>query len=264
MKSDVHDEIIQRLDGIERDEGVRILFACESGSRAWGFASADSDYDVRFIYVHPRDWYLSIEDRSDVIERPIDGVHDFSGWDLRKALRLFRKSNPPLLEWLGSPFVYRERGETARALRTLMAQRYSPRACAYHHLHMARGNVREYLKGDEVLTKKYLYVLRPLLAIQWIERQFGVVPTEFGTLVERLVPGGALRSAIDDLIERKRLGSEISRGPKIAPIGDFIEAELERHESNLALPIGSPPTAEELDAIFREALESAPATPPSR
>ncbi len=82
------------LAEIEAQENVRIVYACESGSRAWGFPSSDSDYDVRFIYLHPLEWYLSIEKRRDVIERPITGVLDVNGWDLRKALQLFRKSNP--------------------------------------------------------------------------------------------------------------------------------------------------------------------------
>ena len=105
----IRKEVLRRLDAVEREEDVRVLYACESGSRAWGFASPDSDYDVRFIYVHRPDWYLSIVDRRDVIERPIVDEYDLSGWELRKTLRLFRKSNPPLIEWLGSPIVYRER-----------------------------------------------------------------------------------------------------------------------------------------------------------
>ncbi|MCE9610243.1 MAG: nucleotidyltransferase domain-containing protein [Chthoniobacter sp.] len=104
-------EVFQRvrhaLAQVEAERNVRVLFACESGSRAWGFASRDSDYDVRFLYVHRRDWYLSVEDRRDVIEQPIADDLDVSGWELRKALRLLRKSNPPLLEWLKSPVVYR-------------------------------------------------------------------------------------------------------------------------------------------------------------
>ena len=151
---------------IERTEGVRLLYACESGSRAWGFASTDSDYDVRFLYLRPREWYLSIdvERRRDVIERPIDGLLDINGWDLRKALGLFRKSNPPLLEWLHSPIVYLDRHGVAERLRALLEQYYSPTACFHHYYHMAKGNYREYLKGEEVKLKKYL--LKQLLIYQ--------------------------------------------------------------------------------------------------
>ena len=105
--------ILSHLREIETTENVRIVYACESGSRAWGFPSADSDYDVRFLYVHPLEWYLSVDVKRDVIERPLQGGLDISGWDLKKALQLFRKSNPPLLEWLGSPIVYLEQYSTA-------------------------------------------------------------------------------------------------------------------------------------------------------
>ena len=106
-RNELHQRVRNELARVESECQVRVLFACESGSRAWGFASLDSDYDVRFLYVHRRDWYLSVEDRCDVIEEPIADDLDVSGWELRKALRLLRKSNPPLLEWLKSPVVYR-------------------------------------------------------------------------------------------------------------------------------------------------------------
>ena len=121
--------INQALDHVEADDDVAILLAVESASRAWGFPSSDSDYDVRFVYVRPPDWYLSIdlEARRDVIEYPLKDNIDLSGWDLRKALRLFRKSNPPLLEWLQCPIVYRERcsfaAPTARNVARLLLRR---------------------------------------------------------------------------------------------------------------------------------------------
>lgn len=144
------DVIRARLLEIEAWSEVRVLFACESGSRAWGFPSKDSDYDVRFLYLHPIDWYLSIEERRDVIELPIDEQLDINGWDLRKALKLFRKSNLLLYEWLGSPIVYTEPFSTAARLRELAGVYYSPAACIYHYLHMAQENYREYLKGEQV------------------------------------------------------------------------------------------------------------------
>ncbi len=155
------------LAEIEARENVRIVYACESGSRAWGFPSADSDYDVRFIYLHPLEWYLTIADKRDVIEEPITGLLDVNGWDLRKTLQLFRKSNPPLFEWLNSPIVYLEKYSVASRLRSLLAVYYSPRACAYHYLQMARGNFREYLQGDQVWVKKYFYALRAVMAVNW-------------------------------------------------------------------------------------------------
>ena len=135
-----------------------------------------------------RDWYLSVEDRRDVIEQPIADDLDVSGWELRKALRLLRKSNPPLLEWLKSPVVYRHDPVFAAEFGALAAEFYSPRRCFAHYLHMAFGNWRDYLRGrEEVSLKKYLYVFRPLLACRWIERQLGQVPMLFAQLVESVL-----------------------------------------------------------------------------
>lgn len=253
----IREEVRTRLREIEDEESVTIFFACESGSRAWGFPSADSDYDVRFLYAHPHHWYLSIdlERKRDVIERPIADALDINGWDLRKALQLFRKSNPPLLEWLQSPIVYREETTVASRFRDLIPVYYSPRKARYHYLHMAQGNYRDYLKGEEVWIKKYFYVLRPLLAILWIEADLGAVPMEFEILVERLVASPSLRQAIDELLAVKRAGEEVGRGPRIAPISDFIEQELKRLASTRVEDNRPKPDVEALNQFFREALD---------
>jgi predicted nucleotidyltransferase len=250
------DRILQVLDSIEDDENARIVYACESGSRAWGFPSSDSDYDVRFLYLRPRDWYLSVdlERKRDVIERPIDDDLDVSGWDLRKALQLYQKSNPPLLEWLDSPIVYVERYSVAAQMRALAAQCYSPVACMYHYFKMAKGNNREYLQGDTVWVKKYFYVLRPLLAVIWLERDKGVVPTPFQKLVDGVVDSEDLRADIASLVEAKTEGQELDRGPRIPAIGDFIDREIERMEAaDFEKRIGQCPT-QELNGLFRRAL----------
>ena len=248
-------ETIQaQLERIETDEGVRIVYACESGSRAWGFPSADSDWDVRFLYVRPVDWYLSIDEKRDVIERPISDALDISGWDLRKALRLFRKSNPPLMEWLGSPIVYRENSGVAARMREIAPTIYSPSASLYHYRHIAQGNFREYLQGPTVRTKKYFYVLRPLLAMKWIENGFGVAPTDFTVAVERLIVDPRLKSAIYDLIAVKRSGAERDSGPRIEPISAFIESELARWSDHAMPAAAQDHSTATLDALFRESL----------
>jgi uncharacterized protein len=226
---DDYAQLIQtELDRLTQKEQVNVLYACESGSRAWGFESTDSDYDVRFIYVHRTERYLTIRKRRDVIERMIGEKLDFVGWDLPKALHLYSKSNPPLFEWLQSPIVYRETGRLASRLRLLMPEYFSPKSSMFHYLHMARGNYREYLHGDEVWTKKYFYVLRPVLSCLWIERGMGVMPTEFSILVERLIEDQTLRRDIAWLLEEKKRGSELDRGPRIASISDFIDRQLAR------------------------------------
>lgn len=248
--------ILASLEQIEEDEQVRVFYACESGSRAWGFESRDSDYDVRFLYLHHPNWYLSVdlEHKRDVIERPVMGSLDVSGWDLRKALLLLRKSNPPLLEWLGSPVVYRDQYDIADVMRKVIPQAYSPVACLHHYLHMAQGNFREYLKGETIWTKKYFDVLRPILAIRWIERGYGVAPMEFGKLVDRVVEEETLRREIARLLDRKRRGEELGRGPRVPVISDFIEGELARLEqARFGKKDGVVPM-ERLNDIFRLAL----------
>ncbi|MDQ6422918.1 nucleotidyltransferase domain-containing protein [Paenibacillus sp. LHD-117] len=256
VQSDRKKIIKEELDRLEREENVRILYACESGSRAWGFPSKDSDYDVRFLYIRPREWYLSIFDKKDVIERPISESLDISGWDLRKALKLFRKSNPPLLEWLQSPIRYSEYSSVAEQIRGMSPLAFSPKSCMHHYLNMARGNYRDYLQGDFVRLKKYFYVLRPVLACEWILRYGELPPMEFQTLVQRLVPDGSeLKHAIQELLARKMAGEELDLAPRIHVINDYLDAGIKRLE--LAAEAAAPANGElddRLDGLFRSAL----------
>lgn len=228
MREHITEAIQDHLSSIEKTENVTVLYACESGSRAWGFESEDSDYDVRFIYLRQTPHYLAMERGIGVIERPINNSLDLSGWDLIKALDLFRKSNPPLLEWIQSPIVYRSKSSLVKRLRRLLPQFYSPKACMYHYLHMAEGNFREYLKGEEVWTKKYFYVLRPVLACLWIENGFGVVPTEFQKLVDAVLADMKLKHEIDGLLVAKRTGQELRKGPRNEIISSFVEEHILR------------------------------------
>jgi predicted nucleotidyltransferase len=248
-------EVFQRvrdaLARLELERNVRVLYACESGSRAWGFASRDSDYDVRFLYVHARDWYLSVEDRRDVLEQPLADDLDVSGWELRKALRLLRKSNPPLLEWLKSRLVYRADPVFAVEFGEPAAEFYSPRRCFAHYLHMAHGNWRDYLRGrDEVSLKKYLYVFRPLLACRWIERQLGRVPMLFAELVESVLEEADVHAALDELVRRKQAGDELAVAPPVEVLSRFAELELARLEA-LNAPDDVASDVEELNSFFR-------------
>jgi predicted nucleotidyltransferase len=242
------------LDRIERTDGVRVLYAVESGSRAWGFASRDSDWDVRFVYIRRPEWYLSVQRRRDVLEYPLDGDLDVSGWDLQKALGLFAKSNPPLLEWLRSPIVYRESSSFTERLRSLSAEYFSSRSCLHHYFHMADGNYREYLQGDPVRVKKYFYVLRPVLACRWIAAHGTMPPTEFASLVDDQLPA-ALRPLVHALLERKRAGDELDSGPRVPAINEFLESEMSRLRAALdEIPSSPPPDWEGLDRLFRETL----------
>ncbi|GGF83825.1 hypothetical protein GCM10010912_31240 [Paenibacillus albidus] len=254
--STIHESIMYQLRTIESEEQVRILYSCESGSRAWGFPSKDSDYDVRFLYVRRPEAYLSIFEQRDVIERPISDLLDINGWDLRKGLQLFLKSNPPLLEWLQSPIRYEESYTVAERIRALSPQSFSPRSCIYHYLHMARGNNRQYLQGAEVKSKKYFYVLRPILACAWIERYHEAPPLAFSALVDELIPQGTeLYGTIQQLLARKMSGDELDLEPRLGVINEYLEqqiAHFEEEASGFGQSEGVP--RDVLDELFRSAL----------
>lgn len=222
---------MERIAAIEAEHGVRVLYACESGSRGWGFASPDSDYDVRFLYVQPMPWYLKVSPQRDVIELPISDVLDINGWELRKALGLLKKGNATLIEWLDSPVVYRADESFLSAMRSAARETHRAERSFHHYVNMARKNYREYLRGETVRLKKYLYVLRPLLATLWVEQGRGVAPMRFQELVDALVTDAAVREAIDQLLVIKRAASEAEHGKPLPAINAFIEQQLERLES---------------------------------
>lgn len=251
----MHEKIISELKQIEEKNDVRIIYACESGSRAWGFPSKDSDYDVRFIYIHPVDWYLSIHEKRDVIEMPINDLLDINGWDIRKSLKLFRKSNPPFLEWLESPIVYLEKYTITQKMREFGNLGFSPLSCLYHYLSIAKGNFRKYLQGDNVRVKKYFYALRPILACKWIEEKNTMPPMEFQLLLDTVLTNGNLVDEIQDLLVRKKSGEELDYGPKIRSINEFLDGNIQHFDLYLK-SIGKKQPAEEtvFDNIFRDAL----------
>jgi predicted nucleotidyltransferase len=224
-------DIRARLLAIEAEHGVRVLYACESGSRGWGFASPDSDYDVRFIYVHPLPWYLQVSQQRDVIELPISNDLDINGWELRKALGLLKKGNATLIEWLDSPVVYCTESNFLQEMRCAARQVHQAERSFHHYVHMARKNYREYLRGETVRLKKYLYVLRPLLATLWIEQGRGVAPMRFQALVDAIVTDAELLAAIDQLLAIKRAAGEAELGRPLPIINTFIDTELARLES---------------------------------
>ncbi|MFK9094524.1 nucleotidyltransferase domain-containing protein [Bacillus salipaludis] len=250
------EKILEAIIRIEQQYEVKVCYAVESGSRAWGFPSRDSDYDVRFIYVHKKDWYLSIEQKRDVIELPIDELLDINGWELRKALRLFKKSNPPLMEWLHSGIVYYQAYSLVDKMKDIQEKVFLPQAALYHYLNMAKGNFRDYLHRDQVKIKKYFYVLRPILACMWIERHNTVPPIEFQILVDELLGEGQLKQEILTLLERKIRGDELNLEPKVIAINDFLEREIMRlEEYTKTLKVSKEDITPMLDKLFREVLK---------
>ena len=253
--------ILKSLLKIEKDFNVKILYAVESGSRAWEFPSKDSDYDVRFIYVHKVEDYLTIDHmgigkKRDVIELPINDLLDITGWELTKALRLFRKSNPPLLEWLCSGIVYYQAYSTIDQMKELSKNIFAPNSCLYHFLNMASNNFREYLQGDQVRIKKYFYVLRPVLAARWIEKYNEFPPLEFPKLLEDILPNGELKNQIQILLKRKISGEEFDFEPRIEVINHFLNEEILRlREFTKTINIDIPDFTHSLDLLFRNTLK---------
>ena len=246
--------ILKKLNELEDRENVRILLAVESGSRAWGFASPDSDYDVRFIYVRNRDDYLRLEPYRDVIELPIEGDLDINGWDLCKALRLLRKSNPTLFEWFSSPIVYLET-PFAEEFRQFMLQYLSSKRGLSHYLSMAASNYREYLKGETVKAKKYFYVLRPVLACQWILDRGTPPPMLFSELAEAELPP-ELQPHVDRLLDLKMNSPEIKTIPMVEPINLYLDTMIgEVRERIMKMPEGTYHSWEELDRFFLSQLQ---------
>ena len=177
-------------------------------------------------YIHKLDWYLQIDNRKDSQEEILESDIDLSGWELKKTLRLFRKSNPPLLEWLRSPIIYLEKYSAIDNLRNLTEIYFKPKSCLHHYYHMAEGNYREYLQKDLVKVKKYFYVLRPILACDWIRETNTLAPMEFKTLVETQVHNMRIKSEIENLLKRKVSGEELKEEPKIQILNDYLEEKI--------------------------------------
>lgn len=257
IPSEVRADIIQRIRDAEAEHGVRVLLAVESGSRAWGFASPNSDYDARFIYAHPKDWYVSVglEEQRDVIEYPIVDDIDINGWDLRKALRLFWKSNPAFVEWIQSPIIYTEQTSFAAEARKLLSTVYSCERGIYHYRSMAKTNYRGYLKAaDLVPLKKYFYVLRPLLSVRWLERYGTAAPIEFSKLLHLIEGEHALLGDIDTLLAKKRAAPEMGLDKPFASIDAFIESELARLETITPDQVQKSEVLPQLNDLFHRIL----------
>lgn len=238
------------LHQVEETYDVKVLYACESGSRGWGFASPDSDYDVRFLYVHKPEWYLRVEAERDVIELPIDDMLDVCGWEWRKALGLLKKANPTLIEWLDSPVVYQQQDAVITALREYVPEWFSPLRARWHYMSMARKNFRGYLQGDSVRLKKYFYVLRPLLATQWIDAGKGVPPMRFDTLLAGKVTDPLLLEEITMLLARKQQAGEAEYGARLENIHAFIRQSLDEDRISASQPDSKRRDSAELDKLL--------------
>lgn len=245
------------LHQLEATHHIRILYACESGSRAWGFPSPDSDYDVRFIYCHPAAWYLSLDEGPDTLNFPVDDELDLAGWELRKALRLLRGSNAALFEWLQSPVVYHEAPGFRGRLAPLLPATFNLKAGLHHYLGQLRRGLAEDLTGEQVRLKRLFYALRAVLAARWIRERQMVPPMGFAPLRALLPP--ALAAEVDELLRRKAAATEKTTVARPAAVVEFLQQELATGQAaREVLPVVRAGSAgAELDALFRQLLSAA-------
>lgn len=225
---DVKQEILDKLAEIEKKEKVKVLYAVESGSRAWGVESPDSDYDVRFVYVRSKEDYLSLQERRDVIEWQLDEVLDINGWDLKKTLIQFHKGNATLFEWANSPIVYKATEEWKEIYESCKPY-FSEKVALYHYYGTANSTFKQYLQGDKVKYKKYIYALRPLLACKYIEDHHTIPPVRFEDLLKQALPK-ELAEEIEEMIIIKGRSDEKDMNPKMPAIQKYIEDEIVRYE----------------------------------
>jgi len=214
-------EITALLDRIERDNGIRILYACESGSRAWGFASPDSDYDIRFLFIRSASSYLSVRDGVESINLPLEGDLDAGGWDLCKAARLLGRSNGPLCEWLHSPIVYRNLDDFRERWQQIAREVFSPRAGYAHYRGLAKQMLLNKLTSDAVRAKDYLYALRAALGARWIADGRGIPPVPFAEVLSVGPP--EVTSLVPALLDHKARTAEAERMDRLPELDAFLQ-----------------------------------------
>ena len=248
MKEKIHTYLHQ----LEQEKDITILLACETGSRAWGFPSPDSDFDVRMIYVHPKDWYLTLNDKRDTIERMLENKElDITGWDLKKALNLLRKSNPPLLERIQSPIIYQADDAFLSDIRSVSQRHYSKIATIHHYLSMAK-KIREDLDpGEAYKLKKLFYALRTAIACKWIIERDAMPPIVFVQMYQHLDFASGIVNRIDGLIEFKQTQSESYFHQGEQELFELIDKCITQAEQvKDSLPPGRG-KVQELDLLFR-------------
>jgi predicted nucleotidyltransferase len=250
------EELIQKqLTKIETNNAVKILYACESGSRAWGFPSPNSDYDVRFIYVHELDWHLSLLDKKDTIDLPINNDLDIGGWEIKKALGLLWKSNAPLLEWLQSPIVYQTNSVFIHEIQHFCQTCFSPIGAMHHYLNMSKKYFEACQESNQVKLKKYFYALRTVISGIWIREKGTMPPIELAQMYE-IVPQ-EVQDKIQALIEIKSAQNEDYLHRREPVIDLFLKEAIMKNEGIAnELPSGKG-DLEKLDNFYRKIVKGA-------
>ena len=240
---------------MEKEKEIKILLACETGSRAWGFPSPDSDFDIRIIYVHRKDWYLSLSEKRDSIELMLENNDiDITGWDLRKSLRLLQKSNAPLLERIQSPILYKSNSAFLVEINELAKSQYSRIATIHHYLSMAKKFMDELKEDEPFKLKKFFYALRSATACKWILEKEDLPPIEFQKMLDGLNLESYLINRIYELIELKATISESYSHTGETELFEFIKTCIkDADEHRNALP-SSKGSIKDLDSFFLKVL----------
>lgn len=239
-----------------RQYDCRLLFACESGSRAWGVPSPESDYDVRFIYALPLKSYLSIEDHRDTIETVFPNDIDLAGWGLRKSLRLFSTCSIVLNEQIQSPIVYGGEPEFQKRLQELIPVYFDKKRAIFHYMKIAEQALSQGMQGLSIGINRFFYVLRPLLACRWISTTDSMPPTEFTRLLEADYLSLALNREVVEIVQLK--SEKIVREPiKLSKeLVYWLTETLRQHQEEFQLlpPQSGTPSLEPLNELFRDAV----------
>ncbi len=251
----MEEKIKKYLSDLEKEKGIKILLACETGSRAWGFPSPDSDFDVRVIYKHEKDWYLSLTEEKDTIDYFLENNEiDISGWDLRKSLRLLWKSNPPLLERIQSPIIYKADKEFLTGINSVAQKTYSRIATIHHYLSMAKKALEEVLSSNDYKLKRFFYALRASVACLWILEKEEIPPIEFRKMVNGLDLPQNLINRINELIEIKSTISETYLHNGEQDLIRFMENCIERADNESKSLPASKGQMDDLNEFFRKIL----------
>lgn len=260
IPQDKQRHIAQKLKALEEAHHIYIIIAIESGSRAWGFSSLDSDYDVRFIYTRHCHDYLSIMQPRDVLETDIlyDSVLgvpiDLNGWDIRKALQLALKSNPVLIEWLQSPIVYFANNALVTDLMKFV-QKTADLEYIKLHYYKLMNNIWQKIKQNdaEVTIKQYCYALRPALSIKWITTFNTLPPMDVSALYKGLANYITFGTELSELITLKVTAKEHDVIPRTSTIDDFIISMVQQPLDIVQKPINEKYRIE-ADQLFRKTL----------
>lgn len=245
--------ITQQLAEIERKNDFKILYACETGSRAWGFPSPDSDYDVRFIYVQDLDWHLSLKSQKDSFEKPIDDELDITGWEFKKVLGLMWKSNASLLERIQSPIIYRADQEFLRQINALSHDYFSPVAVMHHYLSMSKKCLSEYGDGAEIRLKKYFYTIRTAICGAWVREKGAIPPIEMHKMFE-IIPV-KVKEKIEQLIAIKAGKNEDYWHPREPMIDDFLDEVISKNDAIAHSLPAAQGSIEKLDEFYRKIVK---------